>query len=484
MALILPALLCLASGFVLACLGWSRQCPRASDLLLRAALSFGFGLGIFSVVFFLARVSGITNLIALDLVVFVLLLASFFLLRTRAKTAGTIPLAREKIDGPSGLLRILTAAFAIALCAAVYSAILRMIAHPHGDGWDAFAIWNLHARLLFRAGTHWRDGFIPLIPWSHPDYPLLLPAAIAHFWTFLGNDPPAVAAILGFSFIFATVALLSSSLSILRGGVPAMLGAATLVATPSFIEIGTWQYADIPLSFFFLATIVLLRLHDAARDDARPQRSPGLLALAGLAAGFAAWTKNEGLLFLGAIILARGLLIRDSGEVAPESRPAGATHIVPLLLTAIPVFLLISYFKHSVAPRGDLFSDPATMLHKLLDPIRYWVIIKWYAKELFRFGHWLFVPVPVLMLAYYFVARHDTRTCRDSRYRASILALALTLAGYFAIYLITPYDLYWHLRFSLSRLFLQLWPSTIFLFFLAVPRPQTASSQRAPQNSP
>ncbi len=53
-------------------------------------------------------------------------------------------------------------------------------------------------------------------------------------------------------------------------------------------------------------------------------------------------------------------------------------------------------------------------------------------------------------------------------FRIAVITLALTLAGYFAIYVITPYDLYWHLRFSLNRLFLQLWPSVIFLFFLKV----------------
>ena len=55
------------------------------------------------------------------------------------------------------------------------------------------------------------------------------------------------------------------------------------------------------------------------------------------------------------------------------------------------------------------------------------------------------------------------------------LTLVLTLAGYFAIYIITPRDLYWHLRFSLNRLFLQIWPSAIFLFFLFC-RPLNISS--------
>lgn len=146
MALVLPALLCLASGFALVSLGWSRQHPFASDLLLRASLSFGFGLGIFSVVFFLARVSGVSHLIALDLAVFALLLAGFFWLRTRAPA--TVTTATEKVDGPSWLRRILTVAFAIAVCAALYSAVLRTLAHPHGEGLDAFAIWNLHARFF------------------------------------------------------------------------------------------------------------------------------------------------------------------------------------------------------------------------------------------------------------------------------------------------------------------------------------------------
>ncbi len=84
-----------------------------------------------------------------------------------------------------------------------------------------------------------------------------------------------------------------------------MLGAIALLATPSFVEQGAWQYADIPLSFFYLATIVLLSLYDERTQEASSQSPAGLLALGGVAAGFAAWTKNEGVLFLGAIILAR-----------------------------------------------------------------------------------------------------------------------------------------------------------------------------------
>ena len=72
------------------------------------------------------------------------------------------------------------------------------------------------------------------------------------------------------------------------------------------------------------------------------------------------------------------------------------------------------------------------------------------------------------MLAAYLIARKKNRTPFPDGFRISRLTLSVTFAGFFVIYLITPYDLYWHLRFSETRLFLQLWPSVICLFFLAI----------------
>ena len=472
MALVLAALVCLASGLLLVCLGWSRGGPLPADLLLRVSLAVGYGLGVFSVTFFLARVCNVTNLMLVDLVVLGLLTAAVVLATRSSRAApGLLGSETRSHTGPAWFHRALLAAFVIALGAALYSAILRTRAYPHGDGWDAFAIWNLHARFLFRGGSHWRDAFTPLLPWSHPDYPLFLPAVIAHFWTYLGRDDPHVPAIIGFGFTFATVGLLLSALTILRGRAQAMLGAISLLATPSFIEQGAWQYADIPLSFFYLATIALLCLHDDQAQEAASQPS-GLLALAGVAAGFAAWTKNEGVLFLGAIILSRQLI---SIRGRRRSTMAGAKiklarHSGILLAASAPAFLLIIYFKHWIAPPGDLFSAPSTMLHKLLDLTRYWAIIKWYVKGFFRFGDWL-VPGSLLLVGFYCVAGKEDSRVEQPGLRTSALALALTLAGYFAVYLITPYDIYWHLRFSLFRLFLQLWPATLALFFLAVTGP-------------
>jgi Dolichyl-phosphate-mannose-protein mannosyltransferase len=468
MALVLAALVCLASGLLLVCLGWSRKGGLPSDLLLRASLAVGFGLGVFSVIFFLARLSKVTNLAAIDLVVIGVLTAAAVLVGKPSRALpGLTGSETRSHTYPAWFHQAVRAAFVIALCSALYSALLRMRAYPHGDGWDAFAIWNLHARFLFLGGPHWRDGFTLVIPWSHPDYPLLLPAAIAHFWTYLGRDDPRVPALIGLFFTFATVGVLFSALSIVRGRPQAMLGAVALLATPSFVEQGAWQYTDIPLSFFYLSTIVLLCLHDQTKDaSSRPPA--GLLALAGVAAGFAAWTKNEGVLFLGAIIFARQMtFFRDSSRASPQGAKIAFWRRSGLLLAgSTPLLLLIIYFKHWIAPPGDLFSDPSSMVHRVLNLARYWAIIQWYIKGFFRFGDWLLIPGSLLLVVLHFVAGKDDRRAAQPGVRTSVLALALTLAGYFAVYLITPYDLYWHLRFSLSRLFLQLWPAAVFLFFL------------------
>jgi hypothetical protein len=467
MAIALALISSFVSGYLIIVSGWPVRPWSSYDRLLRASLSAGFGVGIFSVIFFLALVLRLTHLLAADLLASAALLAAFLLLSARRTPSVNLPRAQESPDLPRWLRLVLRASFWFAVAAGLYSAILRSIVHPQGDGWDAFAIWNLHARFLFRGGQRWRDGFSPLIPWSHPDYPLLVPSAIAHFWSALGHESTAIPAVIGVVFSFATLGLLVSGLAILRGRTLAMLGGLALASTPYFIELGSAQYADVPLSFFFLAVMVLLGLDRDYRGDRAPFGSHGLLALAGIAAGFAVWTKNEGMLFLLATVVAQLLV---------EARQR--TRFLLIFLPAIaPFLLLIGWFKHSVAFPNELFSGHSGMLHKMLDPSRYWVIFRWLVKDFFRFGQWWPAPTTLLLIGFYLVVFDKRKSQTGYNIRALVLTLALTFAGYFAIYVITPYDLYWHLRFSLNRLFLQLWPCALFLFFLAVPAKTREKSQ-------
>jgi hypothetical protein len=201
--------------------------------------------------------------------------------------------------------------------------------------------------------------------------------------------------------------------------------------------------------------------------------------LAGISCSFAAWTKNEGLLFLFAIVAGRLLVfvIAPSRSVllaAPPQRDityenARQTSISLAFFLAgiVPLLFLIAWFKHSVGTSSELFASIA--FRKFLDASRYHAILKWYGKDLLRFGDWLLIPGTLLLAGVYFAIPGKRTQAADPGSQTSQIALALTLGGYFLIYLITPYDLYWHLRFSLNRLFLQIWPAVIFLFFLRIP---------------
>jgi len=473
MLLALAIVLCVASGYLMVKLTWPTG--SACDRILCFSLSIGFGLGFFSATFFACRALNLEHLnlqhiLTIDVSCFALLSGSCFL-RQRYRKAIDFPRSSNRdLELPGGLHPFLITAVIVTLAAAFYSSVKLAIAHPHGEGWDAFSIWNLHARFLFLGGNHWRDGLSPLIPWSHPDYPLLLPGAIAHFWMYLCNDSSAIPAAIGLAFTFSTLGLLYGSLERVRGRTAAMLGLMTLASTPFFIEQGSAQYADVPLSFFFLASIASLSMYDQL--PANEARDRGLIVLAGLALGCAAWTKNEGVLFLFAIIVASLLvLVLDKRQEIAASElqpiPSAWSLLVTLVLAAAPIFGLVLWLKH-VAPRGDLFQAPVIMLQKVLTPARYWAILKWYVKQFFRFGEWWPVPATLLFPALY-VVLSDRHIAPIPKSRSIALwTLGLTLAGYFVIYVITPNELYWHLRFSLNRLFLQLWPSIIFLFFSSV----------------
>src|SRR5215831_14821193 len=58
---------------------------------------------------------------------------------------------------------------------AVPGLLIQTMRVPHGS-WDGWAIWNAHARLLYRAGALWMDG-LPFT--NHGDYPLLTSASTA-----------------------------------------------------------------------------------------------------------------------------------------------------------------------------------------------------------------------------------------------------------------------------------------------------------------
>jgi hypothetical protein len=130
--------------------------------------------------------------------------------------------------------------------------------------------------------------------------------------------------------------------------------------------------------------------------------------------------------------------------------------------------ITVLYFKEFLAPPSDVLgSGMARSIQQALDLSRHMIILKSFGADFLSFGGWGVGILPIL-LAYALIFKLAPASELRSAYLAIGLILVLQTLGYYGIYLITPYDLQWHIDFSLSRLVFQLYVPLLFLFFTIV----------------
>lgn len=323
---------------------------------------------------------------------------------------------------------------------------------PHG-GNDAFAIWNSHSRYLFRDGPNWQQSIKNTF---HPDYPLLLPSMVARLWRYASDDVPDIGALFGVLCSFSAVALLGAAVAESRGVFIGTLMALMLLTTSDYMVQATYQEADVPLSVFFLGTTALLALYFERQDDRR-----GFLILAGFLAGCAAWTKNEGLLFLVTTV---ALLM------VPVFWNRWATIRRVALFSAgllLPLVVLL-YFKLAIAPQTDIFQDRqyGEVLAKIVDLDRHAISFGNILEWSWTFGGWAVHPL-ITLSAFLLWRGVDRQSMRSIGWRGGLGVLAIVLAGYHSVYVFTPEPIVSHITNSLPRLLMQLWPCVLLLVGLA-----------------
>jgi hypothetical protein len=444
----------------------SRAC-----LILTCCLGTGIGLGITSSTAFLwlvvfAHPGGNYLIAELCLSIFLVLFAIY---RFRyAKNTIKIELASSH---DSNIVKIewLKIIFLILMIAFVASFILKAyFERPHGAH-DAWAIWNYRARWLFRGGSQWTYAFSYLNAADSPDYPLLVTGSVFRMWSMLGTDHVAIPITVAGLLAVGSILIIFSSLAILRGENQGYLAAIFMFITTQFLNVSTYQYGDAPLAFFILGTIVLFSL-----KDHYPNLSFRLLFLAGLTASCAAWTKNEGVLFLVLIIL-----IRFIGKMRRNNWFGILKQFLYFSLGMSFVLGTLIYFKIGFAIANDLVNK--TNLKKLSDYLfdidRYLEVLLGMTKKIFTFND----HIISLLIVYFLISGVDRYSFVKKGIASHVLLMLLMLGGYFFSYFISPHNIEWHMGSSLRRLIVQLWPTWVFLFFYCVKGPEKNAS--IPSNS-
>jgi len=449
-ATFLPALL---AGFGLMHLLWESR-GNAWALPLKASLGVGLGLGITSCLYFfrLLLLPGQGGYLLIELAFLVVVLIALFV---RKRFSLDHPL---RLTLPSWMQILFTAAALLVLFSAVsYSLVFARIS-PHGD-YDAQAIWNLRARFIYRSGNAWEQAFSPEINRNfHMDYPLLVPLNVVGGWSTLGDEVLRIPAVQSMLFLYGIAGVIYCLIAYLRSNMQAALALIILMATPRLLLFSTFQTADIPVTYYFLAALVLLIL--AFNED-----NPRLLFLSGIMAGIAAWAKNEGISFLLLVMLVTGWLLREHAKM----------HRLRafLLGSILPAVTVIVFKIHLPASHtNDLFAgnEISVVLSKLFDPTRYIAIFNRLGSELLQLGGWSF-SILIILILYGLIMGQIKRNTIDRRL---FLLPLLQLAIYFGVYLITPNDLNWQMNYSMDRLLIHLFPMMLLIFFLFVNTPEDA----------
>lgn len=347
---------------------------------------------------------------------------------------------------------------AIAVLLAVRTTAAQIEANPFGH-WDAIAIWNVKAHLLFSGGARWLDT-LHATEW--PDYPLLVPLTVARLAAYAGSWSEGAAIASSLMFFAATCGLLAGSLSREIGPCPALV-ALTLFLSPKPVRLlAGAACADIPLGALCLATSMCLwrGLRNRARGNGYPM-------LAGICAGGALFTKNDATVLV--VLVASAFLVADWLSKRPRGHASGGAFPMGLacVLGASPALMATIHLKASVTSTSWVFAgrDVFDVLQQAVDPERFrqaWSVLPIFIRD---YVH----PTSALLLA---IAALCAPRSRGSAFWVpwSLLTgiLVAQVGAYFLAYVTSPYDVAWHVTTSASRLGLHVWPSAVMTAFLAI----------------
>jgi hypothetical protein len=433
---------------------------RRKDFFLLSA-SIPTGLGICSLLLFVSLL--LSPLYAKPLSIG-LSLGLIFLLLFRLRAPGTFPKAvflpealrsinlKDKASLFKNTLALAGAVLFLYTAFTIIQFYFLSVSTNIGGGWDARYFWALKAKFMFRDPAEWQLMFSQKLPWSNQGYPLLWPGTLAWGWHSLGQESPLWGPFAALCFYIPCALLVVWYLAAHHTAITGWLGGsfALVLLPPLFWAIH--QYADVPLAFFM--TACGLTLVSALRLNA-----PGLFMISGLMGGLAAWTKNEGILFVVWIYLLLGAALwRHPGKNMKAPLRTLGIFALGTLGPLLAVGTLKYLARNAGVPINDL-QHPLEFLSSGME--RSGMILKAFFDYMNPWtgwkGLWGFFILAALLMGF--------KRQGKSYEGLLFLIVLLTYAGYFAVLLITSPDLPWQIQTALDRLILHAsFLATAFVF--------------------
>jgi hypothetical protein len=414
-----------------------------------AALAIGLGLALAAVGAFVTLTLGARLspfYVAADGCVWVVI-GAFGWRRVRRRVSAVAESKRESSLPLSSQDWAVRAVFVAVALMALAVPITEYLVSPHGQ-WDAWAIWNQKARFMFRAGPGWTASMVQ--SWSGPSHPMLVSLAVARLWAYAGAELTIVPAALSLVYGCAVVALVVGALGTRTRR--AWVAGAVVMAPFTFSHLVAAQTADLPLGLFVTASLVVLR--GGALEGWDTPRAARTMALAGLLGGCAAFTKNEGFVFLAASSVVVAWIAVRHGRFGAAVWWGAA---------ALPLAVLMIWFKLTF-PVGtaEYFTEHGGPgpIERAMDMDRLRLIGALAARFWWRWGGG---PATGALLATTLVSITTAAAPGEWTGRGLVWVVAAMVVSYYMVWVLSPMETVWLIGSTFDRLMAQVWPTLVLV---------------------
>lgn len=310
------------------------------------------------------------------------------------------------------------------------------------EAYDAVAIYGIKAKIFYLAGGVPQDFFSRMGSFvNHIEYPLLIPLAEDSIYIFFkGINDIASKAIFPMYYLSALI-VLYSMIRRFAARKAALLFTFLLATVPQFYDYASNGYADLPLAFYFSAGLFYMFLWMRGKPGS-------YLALSLLLSAMAVWTKSEGLALLGVNIFTAIFYAVVSGKV----RARQAVLYIAICVISAGLYLKLMH-SLGIGINADFTGarpDIITALKRLPSIL--------YEYQIHVFGPKKWNIIWILFILAFFTG---LRKAFSGILKLPTLTILFVLAGYTAVYMVTPQNFSWHLSTTASRLFLHFLPVVV-----------------------
>ena len=292
---------------------------------------------------------------------------------------------------------------------------------------------------------------------AKPYYPLNIPIAMALFYYF---GEPFVKSIFSFYFL-AILAVFYGSLKRYGCGYAGLAGTLMLAVTPFVFFHSTIAYANLPMAFYYTASVIYL--YQFFQDNSRT-----FLMLSSVLVGIGCWTRPDGLIWLFPNLTVLTIYaLRKKQWLAP------ILYLAPILVFFLPWSVFTKYVIEAKSPYVGSVLEAARQLFTLnIKTAHLWDTLRYFYRQIFIRETWLVVR-GVLGWGYiwpFFFSILILYCTRIRKYSYLLSLIGLNIVLLFFIYYTASLDgrLNWFLETSFNRITLHFFPLILFQTILLI----------------